>query len=326
MLSRTAEGLFWMARYVERMDNVSRLLDAGRRMDNLPHQGSTHQSEWISIVIASGASSTFPLPLEDSDRASVARHLIRDMENPSSIASCIEAARMNAKAIRNAITAELWEAINDTRIGLREQLMQENDKFSLSAFLDWVRERAGLTMGRIDSTLLRDDGYRFIELGKWFERADATARMLDVKYHVLLPKVTDVGGGIDYLQWVQILRAANSAMAFRHLYRRSVDPKGVVDLLVLNEKSPRSLITALTEIRIAFDKLADDVPLQRQMTERVARAEQKLRATSTDEIFETGLHDWLTAFITETNETALAVSDAFGFGPEQVSVTAEASQ
>lgn len=316
MLSRTAEGLFWMGRYVERMENTARLLDTGRRLDSLPGAETQSHSEWSSIIVASGASGTFPHALDAADAESVCDHLIRDLDNPSSITSCIEAARMNAKAVRNAITGEVWEAINDSRLELREQLAQERDRQNLVDFLDWVRTRGGLAFGKIENTMLRDDGFCFVQLGKWFERADATARLLDVKYHVLLPDATDVGGGIDYMQWVQILRTANSAVAFRHLYSRIVDPRGVVDLLVLNEKSPRSLMTALAGISASLETLASSLPVQQALAARARSALDALRATDVDAIFAQGLHDWLTGFIVDTNRMAEDTSSAFGFGAE----------
>lgn len=326
MLSRTAEGLFWMGRYVERMENVARLLDAGRRLDSLPHALGDERSEWVSIVIASGASTTFPHLLTEASTETVTEHLVRDSQNPSSISACIDAARMNAKAVRNALSGEVWEAINDTRSQLRARLQAGEDRENLADFLDWVRTRGGLILGKIENTLLRDDGLRFIELGKWFERADATARLLDVKYHVLLPKVTDVGGSLDTLQWVQILRAANSAVAFRHLYSRVVDPRGVVDLLVLNEKSPRSLLTAIAEINAAVGLLVSDVPAQDALLQRARGLESRLRSCTIDSIFSHGLHDWLTAFIVETNQLANDASIAFGFVPPQMMASQSQAQ
>jgi len=248
MLSRTAEGLFWMARYVERMDNTARLLDAGRRLDALPSRTGAPMSEWTSIIIASGCSESFPQDPETANSASVSEHLIRDTTNPSSIQSCILAARHNAKAVRPSLTSEVWEAINQTQSELKLHLANELDRKNLSAFLDWVRGRSAIIGGSMSETMLRNDRLGFAQLGKWFERADATARLLDVKFHVLLPKVEDVGGGLDYLQWQQILRAANSASAFRHVYGRNLDAEGVVDLLVLNKDSPRSLRTAMTHL------------------------------------------------------------------------------
>jgi uncharacterized alpha-E superfamily protein len=326
MLSRTAEGLFWMGRYIERMENVARLLVAGRRLDSLPLASKNGRNEWGSILVASGASGTFPLPPEEADAASVVDHLIRDTANPSSIASCIEAARMNAKAVRNAITAEVWEAVNESRAQLHEHLKQDSDRKNPAQFVDWVRMRGGLAHGKIENTMLRDDSLGFVQLGKWFERADATARLLDVKYHVLLPEATDVGGGLDYLQWVQILHAANSSVAFRYLYSRLVDAHGVVDLLVLNEKSPRSQMTSWSEISALLDTLASPLPVQQQLADDARAYKDRLRATTIDEIFSFGLHDWLTDFIVDTNNMAQRTSQAFGFGDVPVTLSEEHSQ
>lgn len=326
MLSRTAEGLFWMGRYIERMENVARLLETGMRLDNLPRQHAEQQSEWTSVVIASGATQTFPAELESADRESVTDHLIRDRDNPSSIASCIEGARMNAKAVRNAITADVWEAVNDARAEMLRHLADGNDRRNLARFVDWVKDRSGLAHGKIYNTMLRTDEFHFLELGKWFERADATARLLDVKYHVLLPDATDVGGGLDYMQWVQILRASNSSVAFRHLYSRIVDARGVVDLLVLNTKSPRSLITSFNSIASTLDHLASDLPVQQTLAQKAHGAATQLRGTTTDHIFDQGLHDWLTDFIVNTNILALETSSAFGFGHEVALDTGAAPQ
>ena len=315
MLSRTAEGLFWMSRFVERMENVARLIDVARRMDALPAPDGSPQSEWTSIVIASGCSDSFPHDLKQADMANVAEHLIRDESNPSSIASCVHAARSNAKAIRIALTSEVWEAVNQTQSELRQQLQAGRDKENLVAFLDWVRARASIIRGTISSTMLRDKGFSFVELGKWFERADATARLLDVKYHVLLPSVTDVGGGLDYLQWTQILRAANATRAFRHVYRRSVDPEGIIDLLVLNSISPRSLMSAVRNIYHELWQIAEaNDPKQQNLLSTVRNHYTSLMDLSVQDIFATGLHEWLTDFILTTNINAADTAFVFGFG------------
>ncbi len=317
MLSRTAEGLFWMARYVERMSNTARLLDAGRRLDALPRRAGAPDSEWTSIVIASGCSGSFPGDPKTADVASVCEHLVRDETNPSSIVSCVYAARRNAKAVRPAITSDVWEAINQTYVELNQNLEAELDRKNLSAFLDWVRGRAALIYGARGETMFRDDGHSFAELGKWIERADATARLLDVKYHVLLPDVADVGGGLDYLQWTQILRAANSATAFRHVYGRSVDANGVVDFLVLNRECPRSLRTAVNHLYGELQTLVSkhDAP-QNDLLQRVRADYAQLMELTLEEIFEEGLHEWLTQFIMKINIIASTTADVFGFGAQ----------
>ncbi|MCG3267695.1 alpha-E domain-containing protein [Yoonia sp. I 8.24] len=312
-----------MSRYVERMDNTARLLDAGRRLDALPRQDGAGSSEWTSIVIASGCSERFPGRPETATSTTVREHLVRDETNPSSIVSCILAARHNAKAVRPSLTSEVWEAINQTQSELKQHLHNEFDRKNLNAFLDWVQGRASLIVGAILGTMLRDDRYGFVQIGKWFERADATARLLDVKYHVLLPKVADVGGGFDYLQWLQILRAANSATAFRHVYGRSPDAEGVVDLLVLNAHSPRSLRTALDQLDVEMSALTKgNAGLQQALLGQIKAQSRAITQLSLEDIFTRGLHEWLTGFIFETNSLAGMTADAFGFGAPPV---AEAS-
>ncbi|SFR38949.1 Uncharacterized conserved protein, Alpha-E superfamily [Yoonia tamlensis] len=304
-----------MSRYVERMDNMARLLDAGRRMDALPRQSGATLSEWTSIVIASGCSGSFPGGPEAATSSTVREHLVRDETNPSSIVSCILAARQNAKAVRPSLTSEVWEAINQTQSQLKKHLSEEFDRTNLTAFLDWVQGRAALIVGSILGTMMRDQRLGFVQIGKWFERADATARLLDVKYHVLLPKVADVGGGLDYLQWLQILRAANSATAFRHEYGRSPDAEGVVDMLVLNAHSPRSLRTALDQLCVELTELAQaDAAPQQELIKKFRNKNQLLIDQDLDEIFQFGLHEWLTNFILDTNSLAAMTADAFGFG------------
>jgi uncharacterized alpha-E superfamily protein len=304
-----------MSRYVERMDNSARLLDAGRRLDALPRQDGATSSEWTSIVIASGCSDSFPDDPKSATSTTVREHLVRDETNPSSIVSCILAARQNAKAVRPSLTSEVWEAINQTQSELRQHLINELDRKNLNAFLDWAHGRAALILGSILGTMMRDDRYGFVQIGKWFERADATARLLDVKYHVLLPKVADVGGGFDYLQWLQILRATNSATAFRHVYGRSPDAEGVVDLLVLNPQSPRSLRTALAQLDFELSALTQgNEGLQQDLLKQVKSQSQCIDQLSVEDIFNRGLHEWLTSFILETNSLARMTADAFGFG------------
>ncbi|UWR00291.1 alpha-E domain-containing protein [Rhodobacteraceae bacterium S2214] len=319
MLSRTAAGLFWMSRYVERMDFIARLLDAGRRLDALPRQEGAPLSEWTSVVIASGSSGTFPTDPEAAVAKTVSEYLIRDETNPSSIIACIEAARYNAKSVRTALTSEVWEAINQTHAELKLDLALELDRTNLSAFLDKVRARSILIGGAVAETMLRNDRHGFVQLGKWFERADSTARLLDVKYHVLLPRVSDVGGGLDYLQWLQILRAANSAGAFRQTYGRNLDAEGVVDLLVLNSDSPRSLRTALSHIYGELVALTSDQnPQQTALLQRVRSDYTALMDLTTGDVFAKGLHEWLTQFIMDTNNRAVETANAFGFGTDDV--------
>lgn len=314
MLSRAAEGLFWLARSMERAENIARLLDAGRRLEALPSTPEAQASEWASIVVASGCSTTYPRPLEQAHRTSVLEHLVFDDDNPSSIRSCFRNARENARAMRPALSSEAWDAANDAWIAMRAKDLREVAGGGLAGFLDWVKAQGFAFRGAISATLLRNDGYDFIQIGHFVERADATARLLDVKYHVLLPEAHRVGGGLDYMQWSQVLRAANSRRAYRWVYHSDVTPDRVAHLLILNEQSPRALTFCYRQIVNHLDSLGRAYG-QRHQCHRMATDQLgRLLDTDVDEIFAFGLHEWLTEIIIHTNRLAGQIALDYGFG------------
>lgn len=313
MLSRTAQGLYWMSRYIERAENIARLLDTGRRMDALPSTADDRASEWASIVIASGCESTYPHDLEEATAETVADHLVFDRDNPSSIASSFHAARENARAMRIAVTTEVWDAINLTWSQMRAMDTGAIRGGRFAPFLDWVKDRGFLIRGAAAASMLRDQGYGFIELGKHIERFDATARLLDVKYHVLLPSAEDVGGGLDHMQWVQLLRAANSLRAFRWQYRETVTPNGVVHFLVLNEANPRSLCHTVRQIEANLEGLTHALPAQQACLAAARQLGDQVHGRSVEDIIAVGLHEWLTQRIIDVNCIALGIADAYGF-------------
>lgn len=313
MLSRTAQGLFWMSRYVERAENVARLLDAGRRIEGLPGSPDAKNTEWSSIVTASGAQETFPHVLSQAYVENVAQHLIFDRDNPSSVRSCLEAARENARAMRIAVTGEIWDVLNQAWSEMRMLTPESIRGAALVTFLEWVKSRSFLFRGAVDATLLRNEGYHFIELGKNIERADATARLLDVKYNVLLADPEEVGRALDIMQWHQILRAANAQRAYRAIYHHSVTARGVVDMLLLNAHSPRSLQRSFSEAVIALEAIGAVLPEQSRLLMRAQRLRDDLRELSVEDIMTSGLHEWLTETIVETNQLAISTAEAYGF-------------
>lgn len=313
MLSRTAQGLYWMSRYVERAENNARLLDAGRRIEGLPGAEAAGNTEWPSIIIAAGCRETFGETLEDADRDSATFHLAFDKDNASSIQSCFHAARENARAMRGAITSEVWTAINTTWAEFRTKTMADTDERRYADFVESVLAASFTFRGAINSTLLRDERQWFIELGKHIERADATARLLDVKYHVLLPQADEVGAGLDLLQWQQILRAANALRAFRHVYREQVSAPRVVDLLVVNSQSPRSLRYSYEAICDNIDNIGVHTKAQRKASDIARATRDKLRSADAHSIIDFGLHEWLTEMITETNQLANELGESYGF-------------
>jgi uncharacterized alpha-E superfamily protein len=316
MLSRTANGLYWMSRYVERAENIARLIDAGRRMDALPDAGVDGNSEWASIVIASGCSTTFPHDLSEATRENVVHHLIFDHENPSSVYSSFAAARENARAMRIAVTTEVWDAINETWATMRALTPSAADRGQLSGLLDWIKQRGFQIRGAAEASMLRGPGYSFVQIGKYVERSDATARLVDVKYNVLLPEDQSVGGGLDYMQWQQILRAANSLRAFRWVYREAVTARTLVDFLILNKVSPRSVAHCYCEIVEMLEDLDSRTPDQLRVLNRARRMRDDILETTVDDVLARGLHEWLTETIVDTNMFAGELAASFGFlGP-----------
>ena len=324
MLSRTANGLFWMSRYVERASNIARLLDAGRRMDAIPNTDAGRASEWESILIASGCHETYEGDIKRADMTGVARHLIFDHDNPSSIMCCMKSARENARAMRIAVTTEVWDVVNLNWAEMRGRTMVDIEGGRFAGFLEWVKVCGFMFTGAVEASMLRDGGSRFISLGKSVERADATARLLDVKYHVLLPRTQDVGGGIDHMQWVQLLRATNSLRAFRWTYRETVTPQAVVHFLILNPTSPRSIVTSVGEIVEQLEAIGGSTPHQRALLDHARDMLVRLQVLQVEQIIAFGLHEWLTNQIIEINVLAGEIAQAYGFnGPEEV---AEQSQ
>ncbi|MEM1344497.1 MAG: alpha-E domain-containing protein [Pseudomonadota bacterium] len=320
MLSRVAGGLFWMSRYVERAETVARLLDAGRRINAIPSSPEVRAAEWASIIVASGCRETFPKPLEEADQRSVAQHLIFDESNPSSIRMCLYQARTNARAMRTAVTADAWEAINESWIAMRAKAPEHITGGEFAPFLDWAKGQAQKFRGAIDDTLLRDSGYNFTRLGQYVERADATARLLDVKYHVLLPADAEVGGVVDEGQWVQILRAAGALRAYRHVYRASVTPDRVVHYLVLNGMCPRSLRYCSAMVLRQLDELRTRLGQSHAAHTRAGEMFARLQDLEIAEVFTDGLHEFLTGRIEENNRLAVDIAAGYGFGPAEAAL------
>ena len=317
MLSRVAENLFWIARSMERADNVARLIDAARRMVTLPNQsGRPLANEWSSILIAAGASSTFQGDLQHASRDEAIEHLVADPENPSSIYNCFRNARENARAIRFGLTSEVWNSLNSAWNELPGQIgMMRSRKAHLADFVDWVKICHAQYRGSVEGTLVRDDGLEFLRVGSHLERADATARILDVKYHVLLPSLGEIGGTLDHFQWISLLQAVGVQRAYHFVTKTDVSRDGVAAFLIQNEVNPRSMtysvyrvVEALTQLETYYD---------RQTSCRV-RAEvmlSGLRTADVTAILNEGLHEYLSWFINSMSSLSNEIAVSFAFAP-----------
>jgi uncharacterized alpha-E superfamily protein len=314
MLSRTADSLFWLSRYVERADNTARIIDAASRLTSMPLSYAGTSNEWESALSAAGALNGFARhhPGTEANLDTVIHYLAFSEDNPSSIRMCLETARHNARAVRTALTAEMWESINSGWMELKRFNGARMDRPTLNDFLNRVKAACLLFDGSAYRTMLRNDVYFFSRLGVYLERADNTARILDVKYHVLLPEPATVGGGLDYFQWSSILRSVSALTAYRWVYRESLKPWLIADLLVLNEQMPRSLASCYENLTAYLDELS--LAYGRQgPSQRAARSlRTRLQNASISDIFQKrGLHEFLTDFIRDNARLGEAIADQY---------------
>jgi uncharacterized alpha-E superfamily protein len=312
MLRRTADSLFWLSRYVERADYLARILEAAGRLSSLPKidlEGATN--EWESALLTAGCLEAFREHYDVANAQTVTDFLAYSSQNPYSIRRCLEIARANARSVRTALTTEMWEAINGAWLELQNIRPAEMDTGQNSSFLDWVKEVSLRVDGSGHRTMLRRDSYWFARLGIYVERADNTARILDVKYHVLLPQASQVGGGLDYAQWAAILRAVSALTSYHWVYRESVKPWLVADLLILNDQMPRSLVACYGNIVGNLDNLANAYGRVGEAQRQGRNTHLQLENTSVDQIFHSGLHEFLTDFISNNNRVCQAIAEQY---------------
>jgi uncharacterized alpha-E superfamily protein len=318
MLARTADNLFWLARSMERADFTARTIEATLRLEILPKSGPDDMAEWEGALSSVGALDAFHTSHETLDEPSAVEFLTFDRSNPSSICNCLENARATGRAVRTALTAETWTAINDAWLELkrfesRRRGVKDFDRESLARFLDYVKKASLDFDGACYRTMLRNDAYWFNRLGTFVERADNTARLLDVKYHLLLPSDEEVGGSLDYFQWVAILRAVSATTSYHWVYRDRVKPWLIADLLILKSAMPRSLISCYESIDRALDSIARDDG-RSGVSQRQARAMlSKLERATMSEIFQNGLHEFITGFLDDNARLATTISEQYLF-------------
>ena len=301
MLSRTADGLYWLARYMERAENVARILSAGQRMASMTRSVGSQSNEWESTLVAAGCLASYREKHDDITAGGVVDFLVRDSDNASSVLSCLETARRNARAVRTALTADMWEALNDTWLELRSFDSVEGAGERVLRRLEWVKHRSLLFHGAYANTMLRNDAFYFTQLGTFLERADNTARILDVKYHVLLPKSEAVGGPLDYCQWESILRAVSALRAYHWVYHSRLMPWRIADLLILRPEMPRSLLACYAQITRHLELLAETYGGKRgECHRRAGEIHARLRYGRIETIIQSGLHEFLTTLVDDT--------------------------
>jgi uncharacterized alpha-E superfamily protein len=270
----------------------------------VPRASGKDETEWESALIASGAEETFHANYDVADEPNVVRFLAFSEDNPSSIRNCIEYARTNARAVRTALTAEMWDAINTAWLDLQNfdgQGDAAHDREETSRFLEFAKATSLVFDGSAYRTMLRNDAYWFSRVGLYIERADNTARILDVKYHVLLPETESIGGSLDYYQWTALLRSVSALTAYRWIYRESVQPWLVADLLILKQEMPRSLLACYDALVRFLDEIGQAYGQQGPGQRHARQVMRRLEQASIKEIFQSGLHEFLTDFVEDNS-------------------------
>lgn len=312
MLGRTANGVFWMARYLERAENTARLLDAGFRIA-LTRGDHASADEWRSVLVTIGLDRTFAERGLDYTGPNVSNFILRDRDNPASVLAMMEQARTNGRMVRTAITREVWEATNEAWMTLRDVLARPVRESSLGDVLALIRREATQVRGAIDGTMLRNEIFNFARLGTFIERADNTARILDVKYHVLLPSVAWVGSSLDHAQWETVLRSVAGDRAYRWLNAGRLDARGIAQFLILDGRFPRSLAFCYDKLRSNMASLAREYDGETRAHALLRTACANLNQLPIEKIIEAGLHEFIVGFVAQTREVADAIAVDYRF-------------
>lgn len=305
MLSRTADALFWMGRYAERAGNLARGMQAALRMSVL-HQAANQAEDWRHLLVATGAEPGFAARHAEPTREAVIAWLATDPANPSSIASCIELARRNARSVRTALTVDMWESLNDTWMELRQRRATGDE---LGFFLEWVRMRTLLFNGAAVDTMLRNDAWRFVQLGVMLERADNTARLLDSKHTTL--DESGPTGAVEYLAWQALLRSVSALRAYQVLYNARLRPRLLAELLILRPELPRSMLACHAQVSAVLEDIAREGGRRGACHDLAAEGHARLRQARIETVMEAGLHDFLTESINRNLDLGRAISEFY---------------
>ncbi|MBL8336033.1 MAG: alpha-E domain-containing protein [Rhodoferax sp.] len=313
MLSRTADHLFWMSRYTERAENTARLLDVNYQTSLLPQSEAVALVGWQGLISISELMPNYTQRYGDVRARDVMEFMVKDESNPSSIVSCLGAARENARAVRGTLTTEVWETQNQTWLEVRRMIKSGEFERDPGQFFEWVKFRSHLSRGVTVGTMLMDEALHFMRLGTFLERADNTARLVDVKFHAVesdfFGTASEKDQEYDFYHWSAILRSVSGFEIYRKVYRDVIKPERVAELLILRPDMPRSLHASLNEVVSNLALVASDPDSETQRRAGKLRAE--LKYGRIDEILATGLHAYLTQFLDRVNDLGLHISRDF---------------
>jgi uncharacterized alpha-E superfamily protein len=314
MLSRTADHLFWMARYMERAENTARMLNVSYETSLLPQSADMAVQGWRGLLSISELTAPFFAKHADVTAGSVMDFMVRDASNPSSIVACLRAARENARAVRGALTTEVWETQNQTWLEFNRMLADGAFERDPASFFEWVKFRSHLSRGVTVGTMLMDEALNFLRIGTFLERADNTARLLDVKFQAL---AGDYFGAehvkesqeVDFYHWSAILRSVSGFEIYRKVYRNVIRPERVAELLILRPDMPRSLAACMNEVVANLELVANQQ--SSETLRRAGRLKSGLKYGHIEEILATGLHAYLTQFLDRVGDLGVGISRDF---------------
>ncbi len=315
MLSRTADHLFWMARYMERAENTARMLDVNYQTALLPQSADMAEQGWRGLLSISELTGSYSKTHAEVSARSVMDFMVRDASNASSIVACLHAARENARAVRGALTTEVWETQNQTWLEFNRMLAGDAFERDPSSFFEWVKFRSHLSRGVTVGTMLQDEALHFLRIGTFLERADNTARLLDVKFQALAggdyfgPGTAKEGLEVDFYHWSAILRSVSGFEIYRKVYRNVIRPEKVAELLILRPDMPRSLAACMNDVVQNLEMVANEQ--SSETLRRAGRLRSDLQYGRIDEILATGLHAYLTAFLDRVNDLGVGISRDF---------------
>jgi len=313
MLSRTADHLFWMARYMERAENTARMLNVSYEMSLLPQSADVAEQSWRGMLSISELTWSFSQRYSEVTPRNVMDFMVRDDTNPSSILSCLRAARENARAVRGALTTEVWETQNQTWLEFNRMLGDGAFERDPGAFFEWVKFRSHLSRGVTVGTMLMDEALHFLRIGTFLERADNTARLLDVKFQSVKGDFFGSAGKdsqeVDFYYWSAVLRSVSGFEIYRKVYRNVIRPERVAELLILRPDMPRSLAACMNEVVANLQLVANQQSAE--TLRRAGRLQSDLRYGRIDEILATGLHAYLTQFLDRVGDLGVGISRDF---------------
>ena len=319
MLSRTADHLFWMARYMERAENTARMLDVNYQTSLLPQSADMAEQGWRGLLSISELTLGFSKKYSHVTARNVMNFMVGDETNPSSIVACLRAARENARAVRGALTTEVWETQNQTWLDFNRKLRQDSFERDPGAFFEWVKLRSHQSRGVTVGTMLMDEALHFLRIGTFLERADNTARLLDVKFQALAggdyfgPNAAREAAKetleVDFYHWSAILRSVSGFEIYRKVYRNVIRPEKVAELLILRPDMPRSLAACMNEVVGNLKQVANQH--SSETLRRAGRLRSDIQYGRIDEILATGLHAYLTEFLDRVNDLGVGISRDF---------------